>query len=137
MKTRLHLLLVTLSALVVLPGVSAAQESLGRVKAIYVAQSANILIDPRLQPQRQGAHLVAEVVERNEDGTPGRTRFARLGEHAVEVGDVLAISGETVLPSPARRLEPRVMRIEAKRHEELARQFFRLPSAPLDVAQAR
>lgn len=138
MNARLRPLLVALLVLVHYPVMSVAQERLGRVKAIYVAQSSHLFVDPRLQLSREGAHLVAEVVERNEDGTAGRTRFARLGEHAVEVGDVIAISGETVLLPPSRlRLAPQVVRIEAKQHEELARQFFRLPSAPLDLAQVR
>ncbi|MFN0164030.1 MAG: hypothetical protein ACKVQQ_22580 [Burkholderiales bacterium] len=138
MNARLRLLLAALFVLAIFPGMSVAQERLGRVKAIYVAHSGNLFVDPRLQASREGTHLVAEVVERNEDGTPGGSRFARLGEHAVGVGDVIAISGGTVLLPPSRlRVSPQVVRIEAKQHEELARHFFRLPSVPLDLAQVR
>lgn len=138
MNARLRLLLALLLVPALFPAVSLAQERLGRVKAIYVAQSTHLFIDPRLRPSQEGTYLVAEVVERKEDGTPGRTRFARLGEHQVDVGDVIAISGETVLLPPSRlSVAPQVMRIEARQHEELARHFFRLPSAPLDLAQVR
>jgi hypothetical protein len=117
-----------------------AQERLGRVAAIYVAHSSNLMIDPRLMKSRDSAHLVAEVVTRNDDGSPGKARFARVGDHPVEVGDiVLVASDEAVLPQPARlpRASPRITRIEAKFGEDLARRFFQPPSRLLDLAQSR
>lgn len=112
-------------AFALLPVAAIAEPVLGRVEALYVAMSRDLLIEFTPGMNTHERPLVAEVRLRDDAGRAARRVFLRLAGEEVEAGDVVAVQQGSAMRNVPLQSRDRLARIEAKHHTEMARTFFR------------
>ncbi len=103
-----------------------ADATLGRVETLYIAASADLLIEVRQDRPARG-RLVAGVRLRDEAGKPARRVLVKVGSELVERGDIVAVrlSEDTggFRTGPLAD-ESRVVGVEARYDSPVAQRFF-------------
>lgn len=134
MKTTIRAATAAL-AFALLPAAAIAEPVLGRVEALYVAMSRDLLVEFTPGMNTLDRPLVAEVRLRDGVGQPARRVFLRLAGEEVEAGDVVAVQQGSAMRNVPLQSRDRLAGIEAKRHTETARTF--LDNTPKLVALKR